>query len=536
MDKLKKFLLNAIFILCISIVCLSAYALGGYDDYKAYDGDDWSMSANGVLTIESNQGWANCIRDGYKPEVKELVIGKDVTYFRMYSLPEDLPSPDFFDSFEVEGYDKNGEPYYNYNMYIELSPLKITVEAGNQCFRVVDGLLINTETSELVLSEMGVTDVVIPEGVKVITRDAFYERDLTSVQFPSSLERIGQYAFARCENLRSVDLPDSLTQLERGAFSMSTSLKDVSLPIGLKKIEAYTFDDCAIYQIVIPENVEEVGAWAFFECDQLVQVDLPDDLRTIQEYAFSGCTRLLRINFPIGLESIGGGAFFDCSNLKYIFIPDSLKQAGNGIFSDCNLSVLRIPASLAFPVYDRDKGEYIVNPNTKKDKTFGLSSADTVIFSGSDYDFGYPAINNAKNVYFLGKPPEDVGQILDRDTTGKIYCSEEYEHEWTRSTVASWVRQKIQFLPADQINEITQTAINTTPRPIVTPKSTPTATSAPANTPQPVTSPTPELAAETNETTDPLLYAFVGILALVIAGIVVVAMNNRNTKKRSKKK
>ena len=182
--------------------------------------------------------------------------------------------------------------------------------------------------------------------------------------------------------------------------------------------------------------------------------------------------------------------------------------------------------------------EYITNSHQKQYKRFDLHSVDTVIFSGSDYDFGYPAITDAKNVYFLGLPPADVGQILDRDTTGNIYCSEEYEHEWTRSTVASWVRQKIQFLPADQIKEITQTAINTTPRPIVTPRPTPTPTPtlAPANTPQPVTSPTPELAAETNETTDPLLYVFAGILALVIAGIVVVAMNNRKTRKRSKKK
>ena len=157
--KVKLFaaglLLAVVGIACVAMFTQSAKALGGYDDYTAYDGDGWSMSADGVMTIESNQGWANCIRDGYKPEVMELVIGKDVTYFRMYSLPEDLPSPDFFDSFEVAGYDKNGEPYYNYSMYLELSPLKITVEAGNKCFRVVNGLLINTETSELVLSEMG---------------------------------------------------------------------------------------------------------------------------------------------------------------------------------------------------------------------------------------------------------------------------------------------------------------------------------------------------------------------------------------------
>ncbi|MEN6636735.1 MAG: leucine-rich repeat protein, partial [Clostridiaceae bacterium] len=198
--KVKQFaaglVLAIVGVTCVVLVTASAKALGGYDDYKAYDGDGWSMSVNGVLTIESNQGWANCIRDGFKPEVRELVVGEAVTYFRMYSLPDDLPSSDFFDSFEVAGYDNNGEPYYDYTRFLELSPLKITVEIGNQCFRVIDGLLINLQTNELVLSEMGVTNVAIPEGVSVITRDAFYKRDLTSVQFPSSLEVIGEDAFA----------------------------------------------------------------------------------------------------------------------------------------------------------------------------------------------------------------------------------------------------------------------------------------------------------------------------------------------------
>ena len=218
-----------------------------------------------------------------------------------------------------------------------------------------------------------------------------------------------------------------------------------------------------------------------------------------------------------------------------MILPDSLQLIGEYTFYKCNLSILRFPPKLYFLIYDNKKG-YIVYPHAKDRKHFSYDSVDTVIFSGSDYDFGYPAITDAKNVYFLGKPPEDVGQILDRDTTGNIYCSEDYELEWTRSTVASWVRQKIQFLPANQLNDITQTAINTTPRPIVTPKSTPTATSTPANTPQPGISPTPELTEEAKEPVDPLLYAFAGILALMIAGIVVVAMNNRKTRKRSKKK
>ena len=97
--KAKSFALG-LFLALVGAVCLSlnaAHALGDYDDYEPFDGDGWSITAAGVMTIESNQGWANCMKDGYKPGVRKLVLGKDVTQFRIYQLTDDLPSPDFYD-------------------------------------------------------------------------------------------------------------------------------------------------------------------------------------------------------------------------------------------------------------------------------------------------------------------------------------------------------------------------------------------------------------------------------------------------------
>ena len=167
-----------------------------------------------------------------------------------------------------------------------------------------------------------------------------------------------------------------------------------------------------------------------------------------------------------------------------------------------------------FPVYSFKKNEFIINPYSKKDKSFGLHSVDTVILSGSDYDFGYPAISNAKNVYFLGKPPEDVGQILDEDTVEKIYCSDEFEFEWTRSTVASWVRQKLTILPADQINDFVETTINNTSIPTNTPKP-PYEGMSIVNTPKPTATlqssvlPTPTAEPE-KRTADPIAFVVRG--------------------------
>ena len=144
-----------------------------------------------------------------------------------------------------------------------------------------------------------------------------------------------------------------------------------------------------------------------------------------------------------------------------------------------------------------------------------------------------------KNVYFLSTPPEDVGQILDKDTVENIYCSDEFEHQWTRSSVASWVRQKLAILPAEQIKAVAEEAVNTTPEPIVTPSPTPTPLPTETPWPTPIITPraTPrqEAPTETNPN-DPILFVFAGVIVGVIAGIVVVSRQAKKAQKHSRSK
>jgi hypothetical protein len=121
----------------------------------------------------------------------------------------------------------------------------------------------------------------------------------------------------------------------------------------------------------------------------------------------------------------------------------------------------------------------------------------------------------------------------------KIYCSDEFEFEWTRSTVASWVRQRLTILPADEINEWAETTINTTPKPTNTPRPTrtPRPTPTPWPTPMPRPSVSPAATAEPEEqAVDPILFVFAGVIAVVVAGIVVLVLKSRRPKKKAKKK
>ncbi len=539
MPKKIKMFITGLFLALVGVACVALFAGRARAEEADYaqSGDGWSISADGVMKIESDQGWVNCLKVGFKDTVWKLIIGKNVTNFRMYSLPEDVPCEDFFGSEDIISYSVSGKPIYDFEEIISLYPSKIVVEEGNSVFRVNEGLLINTVTNELVLSEMGVSDVVIPEGIKTITKGAFRKRPLISIQLPSSLTSIGVYAFSKCDELKSINLPDSVSTLGAFAFSMCSSLENVILSKNLQVIEQYTFDKCGIQYVEIPGNIEEIGRWAFYKCKQLKQVKLTAGIHTIARSAFCDCHNLQSINFPEGITSIGEAAFGDCYELNSVYLPDSLQQIGQDVFSGCKISVFRIPEKLDFTVFYFNRG-YIVNPHKKTDKSFDLSSVDTVILSGSDYDFGYPAITDAKNVYFLGKPPEDIGQILDENSVESIYCSDEFEFEWTRSTVASWVRQRLTILPAEQIKDFAETAINTTPEPTNTPRPTltPKPTETPWPTPMPRPTATPITEVSEQKPADPILFVFAGVLALVVAGIAAVAVKSRKSKRHPQKK
>ncbi len=536
LNKMNKIYMIALGVCCILLLIMPAHAAA--DSQSAQDDDDgWSWAAYGELKLENDRGWANCLKGKFPEQIDKLIIGKDVTTFRLYSIPSELPSPDFFDDFEIEGYDRNGEPYYNYFSSVYLSPLKIEVESGNKVFRVIDGLLINTVTDELVLSERGLRDVVIPEGVKTITRAAFYERKIDSVSFPSTLVTIEPNAFMRCIYITSIDIPASVTQIRSSAFSNCPRLEHITLNEGLEFIGAYAFCESPMREIQIPASVREIDNQAFWDCNDLETVVLQKGLKKIDHRAFFGCEQLININIPEEVEFIGEAAFGWNRSLERVVLPDSLQQIDEETFLDCMLSLLRLPPKLEFIVYNYKTQEWGTDPTVKTEKTFGASTIDMLVFSGSDYDFGEPAFIEVKNAYFLEKPPKRIGKILIEGLTTNIYCSEEYADNWNDESVAQWVRDKISFMPLSELQAIVDKEVYATPTPGPTAAPTPT----PTATPKPTISPTPALTATpvpeepTGSGVDPVIIALGVTIALAMAAVVFLAVKGRARKKGRRK-
>jgi hypothetical protein len=90
-----------------------------------------------------------------------------------------------------------------------------------------------------------------------------------------------------------------------------------------------------ITNIVIPEGVEKISAFAFYYF-KLGKLTLPSTLKEIGECAFEGCKLQGELILPEGLTRINHYAFSSCSNLTSVKIPSTLTYIGEYGFDDCN--------------------------------------------------------------------------------------------------------------------------------------------------------------------------------------------------------
>ena len=81
-------------------------------------------------------------------------------------------------------------------------------------------------------------------------------------------------------------------------------------------------------RVIMPEGVKEIGAEAFWMCEQLESINLPESLVTIGEEAFTGCKSLKELRLPAGLQEIGRCAFPWRSGLKTLTIPEGCTVKG----------------------------------------------------------------------------------------------------------------------------------------------------------------------------------------------------------------
>ena len=165
---------------------------------------------------------------------------------------KDIVFPDTVDGYPVVGIGK-------IDFRSRFKSKKITVKTGSNT------LFISGSSFDYCY---GIKKVVLNEGLTVIFCGAFgFAESLTEINFPSTLEEIGDSAFYDCKKLKTLDL--SKTKL--------------------RKISAGCFSECAdAEKVMLPETVCRIEKEAFFRDKSLADINIPRALTEMDKTALSG--------------------------------------------------------------------------------------------------------------------------------------------------------------------------------------------------------------------------------------------------------
>lgn len=208
----------------------------------------------------------------------------------------------------------------------------INVDANNQNFSSLNGILFDKSQSEIVFYPPGKTEDTysIPEGVTSIGKQAFY----------------------RCYQLADITIPNSVASIDYGAFE-DCNFTSITIPDSVTYIGSYAFEDTGLTSIRIPENVVSVGQGAFNRCTSLKSVFIENGVTSIDGSAFNDCTALTTVVIPKSVTFIGDWAFSMCYYLKNVYYSGteaewnniSISERGNSYLTDATIHYNAIGAN-----------------------------------------------------------------------------------------------------------------------------------------------------------------------------------------------
>ena len=157
--------------------------------------------------------------------------------------------------------------------------------------------------------------------------------DPTRILDLSHVEKMGENAFYNCDGIKGVELSGNITAVETKEGGGTEEINH--------KIPNHAFESCnALTSITVPEGITTIGTAAFAGCTQASSITLPDSLVTIEDRAFmcsiDGANRsLTSLTIPENVETIGASAFYGYKALATVTVESTvLEEPGDAAFGN----------------------------------------------------------------------------------------------------------------------------------------------------------------------------------------------------------
>lgn len=253
------------------------------------------------------------------------------------------------------------------------------------------------------ISISDIESVVIRNGITAINDEIFSGyKNLSYVELPESLVKIGMKAFYNCINLSSVILPDFLNVIKSEAFYGCRTLESIVISVGVQEIGSGAFLRCEnLKEITVNEentnyksvdgvlynnNISELVLYPMEKKEENFSV--PESVKQIHLEAFYGQKHLTTITIGQNVWNIGKNAFAFSKMLENIVVEAGNKwfQSVDGVLYNYSKSRL-----IAYPT-KRKAEEYRIGTNVEsvEENAFtGVSSLQTLYID----NYEVPEIN-----------------------------------------------------------------------------------------------------------------------------------------------
>ena len=207
-------------------------------------------------------------------------------------------------------------------------------------------------SSNLVVGDVLVQDLVIPSGVTRIGKYAFAGCNLLSVTLPASIQYIGDYAFQDCDWLTTtrfmgdiaawcaIDFANPTANPVIQSTNLvldSTEVVDLVIPEGVQKISNYAFYNCtSIQSVSIPSSVREIGEATFSYCEQLGTIYWNAHTMTETSPFAPVASQITSLTFGPDVDSVPAKLCYQMESLQQVTLPASITHIGAGAFSLCD--------------------------------------------------------------------------------------------------------------------------------------------------------------------------------------------------------
>ena len=124
--------------------------------------------------------------------------------------------------------------------------------------------------------------------------------------------------------------------------------KVIIIPDGVERIGDFAFYNCDhLEKVVFTDQVTSIGRYAFYGCDALNEIVLPKTITHIDQGAFSYCQYLTKVEIQAPISTLSESLFYRCTRLKGVLLPDTVETISKQVFGFCqSLEELHLPMHL----------------------------------------------------------------------------------------------------------------------------------------------------------------------------------------------